>query len=303
MLLRLLSLGAPRAVRDHPRIEVKGLPQMPFGGSDVKNSDCSIFIIYESGDCLMIKYRNEAVIAESAYNEQPGAAYNGVFGAADGDSAAVGDASGTGTERGGRRVIGILSGERAIARKLELALSKDYTTVYLGSDAPQAGELDILIADMREGYTDADALGALKDYRGAVIYISAERTASEASLPYPFSFAMLRKIISDALSRKEAPGRRLVIEGDGRHIRLDGERIKLSESEHRLLSAIAEGGGELVERDVLRLAAFGKDGDGSMLNVYIHYLREKLERSGERLIISSRRGGYKIDKKYLGGAD
>ena len=32
--------------------------------------------------------------------------------------------------------------------------------------------------------------------------------------------------------------------------------------------------------------------------MYVHYLREKLER-GEKIIISSRNHGYKIDAKYL----
>ena len=39
--------------------------------------------------------------------------------------------------------------------------------------------------------------------------------------------------------------------------------------------------------------------DEGVLNVYVHYLREKLERGGEKIIISSRGLGYKIDEKYL----
>ena len=35
------------------------------------------------------------------------------------------------------------------------------------------------------------------------------------------------------------------------------------------------------------------------MNVYIHYLREKLEADGEKIILSSRSHGYKIDEKYL----
>jgi DNA-binding response OmpR family regulator len=35
-----------------------------------------------------------------------------------------------------------------------------------------------------------------------------------------------------------------------------------------------------------------------VLNVYVHYLREKLE-DGKKIIISSRKLGYKIDERYL----
>ena len=95
--------------------------------------------------------------------------------------------------------------------------------------------------------------------------------------------------------------RRLIFDPDGRHVLLDGERIRLTESEHKLLSLIAEGDGELVSRDELTRGTFGEEAEGGILNVYIHYLREKLEASGEKIILSSRRGGYRIDKKYLGG--
>ena len=33
------------------------------------------------------------------------------------------------------------------------------------------------------------------------------------------------------------------------------------------------------------------------------YLREKLEAHGEKIIISSRMCGYKIDEKFFGGTD
>ena len=44
---------------------------------------------------------------------------------------------------------------------------------------------------------------------------------------------------------------------------------------------------------------WGDGADGGVLNVYIHYLREKLEAGGEKIILSSRKQGYKIVEKYL----
>ena len=59
-------------------------------------------------------------------------------------------------------------------------------------------------------------------------------------------------------------------------------------------------------RDLIKLLyqySFGCEhlaADEKTVNVYIHYLREKLESGGEKIIISSRNMGYKIDSKYLG---
>ena len=39
--------------------------------------------------------------------------------------------------------------------------------------------------------------------------------------------------------------------------------------------------------------------DGGVVNVYVHYLREKLEKNGERIIISTRNLGYKINERMV----
>ncbi len=81
---------------------------------------------------------------------------------------------------------------------------------------------------------------------------------------------------------------------------LRGERIRLTEVEFSLLSALTRRGGEYAERtDILR-EVWGDGTDAGIINVYVHYLREKLESHGEKIIISSRKCGYKIDKKYVG---
>jgi DNA-binding response OmpR family regulator len=42
----------------------------------------------------------------------------------------------------------------------------------------------------------------------------------------------------------------------------------------------------------------GDKGEG-LINVYVHYLREKLEVGGEKIINSSRKNGYAIDEKFI----
>ena len=82
---------------------------------------------------------------------------------------------------------------------------------------------------------------------------------------------------------------------------LYGEEIRLTELEFALLERLVRSGGEFVGREVLLSDVWGSEADGGILNVYVHYLREKLEKHGEKIIISSRKSGYKIDKKYIWG--
>lgn len=86
----------------------------------------------------------------------------------------------------------------------------------------------------------------------------------------------------------------------GTRVFLGDEEIKLTELEFLLLSRLLSGGGDFVSREELS-AVFADAKSASMLNVYIHYLREKLERDGARVILSSRKSGYKIDKKFIDG--
>ena len=82
---------------------------------------------------------------------------------------------------------------------------------------------------------------------------------------------------------------------------LRGEVIKLTEVEHALFLALMKRGGEFASREDILREVWGSEADEGIINVYVHYLREKLEKSGEKIIVSSRKLGYKIDGKYLGG--
>ena len=76
--------------------------------------------------------------------------------------------------------------------------------------------------------------------------------------------------------------------------------IRLTEVEYSLLSVLIKKGGFVPREELLR-NVWGEGADGGVLNVYVHYLREKLECLGEKIIIASRGQGYKIDEKYLSG--
>ena len=115
----------------------------------------------------------------------------------------------------------------------------------------------------------------------------------ELSLPFTEG-RLLRAVSTDATA---AP-----ITLTNRCAYLHGKEIKLTEVEYSLLSLLLSRGG-FVSREELIRAVWGEGADGGVLNVYVHYLREKLEFFGEKIIISSRGLGYKIDEKYLAGGD
>ena len=88
---------------------------------------------------------------------------------------------------------------------------------------------------------------------------------------------------------------RLTLDAAARVAVLDGRRIKLTELEAALLSELLSHEGEYVSRAELIRRVWGEVGNDGLINLYIHYLREKLEPESERFIFSSRKLGYKLE--------
>lgn len=103
-----------------------------------------------------------------------------------------------------------------------------------------------------------------------------------------------------ALILESGDGGALLTLGERRAF-LRGREIRLTEVEFALLLVLVRASGEYVSRDRLISEVWGEGADGGVLNVYIHYLREKLETEGEKIIISSRKFGYKIDERFIKG--
>ena len=80
---------------------------------------------------------------------------------------------------------------------------------------------------------------------------------------------------------------------------LRGRKIRLTDVEFKLLSRLILASGEFVCRDELVRDVWGEGVDFGILNVYIHYLREKLEAGADKIILSSRNRGYKIDERFI----
>ena len=116
-------------------------------------------------------------------------------------------------------------------------------------------------------------------------------------LPLPFTYGQLISVIEE---KKDGSPALMIGEGCAY---LRGERIALTEVEFALFEELYRKGGEFVSKEQLLGKVWGEGTDGGVVNVYVHYLRQKLER-GERIILNSRMNGYKIDERFLkGGKD
>lgn len=142
---------------------------------------------------------------------------------------------------------------------------------------------------------DCDSGLKLPETSIPVIKVSRNKNDGTVSLPLPFSF------FDELLSKKkEKPA--LSLSADGRRAVFKGREIKLTTHEAALLSLLLRGGESYTSRSDIANAVWGEASDG-LINIYIHYLREKLEADGEKVILSSRKYGYKINPSYITAAN
>ena len=178
------------------------------------------------------------------------------------------------------REIFIISNNRILIQKLRLALPND--RIYPCSTVSEArGELKILDIDTCPA---ENTEGCLTVGRGG-------------TLPYPFPLSALDGLFSS--SAEQSP---LYPLADGSGVALHGRVIPLTEVEMKLFQALYRAEGT-VSREELMTSVWGGDADGGVLNVYVHYLRTKLEGAGEKIITATRGQGYKIKDGYRRSKD
>ena len=71
----------------------------------------------------------------------------------------------------------------------------------------------------------------------------------------------------------------LTINTQTRDVHRSGQRIQLSVKEYELLCFLMRGSGKVLERSEIRKGVWGEDfyGEDNLLDVYIRYLRQKVE--------------------------
>lgn len=174
--------------------------------------------------------------------------------------------------------VHIISRDGYLIRKIELELSGD------ADISDDIKNCDTLIYD-------ADSGMALPDFHGKIIKLS--RLGKEGSEPIPLPRGRLASLIKTEVTA------RLTISSADKSVIFKNSKIKLTSHEYSLLSLLVSRA-DYVPRDEISEKVWGGATDG-LINIYIHYLREKLEADGEKVILSSRKYGYKINEKYLEG--
>lgn len=171
--------------------------------------------------------------------------------------------------------VNVATKNEYLKKKIELELSCE-PRFLLTSDGADVTLLDI----------DTE-----KKIHGAV---TMSYTDENADVKLPFLIGEIRLLL---LSKSENP---LSLIEDERAVSLFGEKIKLTELEYALF-ALLFGRKSYVSREEILDTVWGNEADGGIINVYVHYLREKLEKNGEKVILSSRKEGYKISERFTGG--
>ena len=169
--------------------------------------------------------------------------------------------------------------------------------------------LDIMLPKL-DGLTVLERLRA-KENRAAVLLLTARDTVDDRVrgldlgaddyLVKPFAFAELiarvRALVRRRYDVRDPVVRVADLEIDTvkRTVKRAGDAITLSPREYALLEYLALRTGELVTRSDIweHVYDFRSDAHSNVVDVYIGYLRRKLERDGEQKLIHTRRGqGY-----------
>lgn len=158
--------------------------------------------------------------------------------------------------------VRVLTGDERLRREILLLLPKDYLPCATDTDT------SLLIVDL-------DTVGDFLPKNGEHVLCltrSAHKEGVGQTLVRPFSFADFEKAIRRATEAEPA--------------------LFLSATEERLFTVLKNADGAPVARERLIREVWGEDGNDGLLNLYIHYLRQKLEKDGKRRIYAARGKGY-----------
>ncbi len=110
----------------------------------------------------------------------------------------------------------------------------------------------------------------------------------------PFDVQKLCDGLSRSNKKEKAPDG-LIIDGD--NVTFRGEKIDLSKKELELLKLLKSREGEAISREEAQRIVFGSSSDSNEVDVYIRYLRKKLDLAfDQRMIITVRNKGYMLKK-------
>ncbi|MCX7680912.1 MAG: response regulator transcription factor [Anaerolineae bacterium] len=218
----------------------------------------------------------------------------------------------------------LVEDDESLSRMMRLQLEHAgyrVTTCRTGASALEAARqsepdlilLDILLPDI-DGWTVCEQLRKITD--APIIFSTAlgsERDVvrglelgADDYMIKPFSYKELLARVKGALhrARREATyGRvyrfgRLFVDLERRVVKVNGEHVLLTPLEYKLLAALVEEAGKVVDYETLLRRVWGEQHEGSKeyLKLYIWYLRKKLEMdpSNPQLILTEEGMGYRL---------
>lgn len=178
--------------------------------------------------------------------------------------------------------------------------------------------LDIMLPGM-DGFEVCRRLRAGSDV--PIIMLTAKETVpdrvmglesgADDYLIKPFAFeellARIRALLRRHVARTEGP---VVLQVNGlemntasREVTIAGRAVQLTAKEYELLELFMRHPGQVLTRDVIYDRVWGYDfgGESNIIEVYVRYLRQKLEESGEgRMLHTVRGAGYILREQPYG---
>lgn len=185
---------------------------------------------------------------------------------------------------------------------VRLAMDRSVELVLLDISLPKLGGVEVLrnIRDRRPTLP-VMMLTARDDIASKVGTLE---SGADDYLTKPFVFEELLARIR-TLSRRASYSREpyirigdLTIDSVSRRVRRGGRQIELSATEFDLLEYLARNGGRALSRREIfsEIWDYPFDTDSNTIDVYVRYLRRKLDREGEPSLISTVRGvGYRLE--------
>jgi DNA-binding response OmpR family regulator len=217
----------------------------------------------------------------------------------------------------------VVEDERRLARLLQEALEEDSHVVELSFDGNEALDLalgrsyDLIVLDIM--LPGRDGLSVTRELRGAkvstpILMLTARGTVDDRAfgldsgaddyLVKPFAFLELHARVR-ALGRRphevQAPTtltvQNLTLDLIRHEARRDGRRIELTATEFSLLEFLMRHPGQVLTRTQILDHVWGYDffSETNTVDMYIYYLRKKIDRHSDHSLISTMRGvGYRI---------
>ncbi len=204
-----------------------------------------------------------------------------------------------GLEEAGFAVDASADGEEG----LWYARSHDYDAIVLDLMVPGVDGLTILSRLRRDGSSVPVLIVTAKDT--VEDRVKGLDLGADDYLVKPFAFeellARVRALVRRGYDNKDPVIRidDLEIDTTARTARRDGQRIDLSAREYALLEFLAMRAGQVVSRTAVweHVYDFHSDPGSNVVDVYVGYLRKKIERPGLSKLIHTRRGqGYLLGR-------